>query len=153
LENNESYCHQWGAHLATAYRHALERYGAETQEFKITYNIASYCLWMNNEFKLLHDTMSNVGAYGAATCSEAIFHLLERQGCEHFKTFGARGFEFPSSEDMPAPSKIVDLITKIVLRNFWMKSGREYARKKVVDCLTKIRPSSCLNSFDYPYVF
>jgi hypothetical protein len=59
---------------------------------------------MNNELKLLPDTMFKVGDYGAAMCAEATFHLLKRQGCEHFKTFGARGFEFPSSEDMPAPS-------------------------------------------------
>jgi hypothetical protein len=41
---------------------------------------------------------------------------------------------------MPSPSKIVDLITKIDLRKFWMKSSREYAQKKDVDCLTKVRP-------------
>jgi hypothetical protein len=140
LEKNETYCHQWGAYLATAYRHVLERYGAETQEFKITDNIASYCLWMNNELKLLPNTMSKVGDYGVATCSEAIFQLLERQDCEHFKTFGSRGFEFPYLEDMPSPSKIVDLITKIDLRKFWMKSSREYAQKKDVDRLTKVRP-------------
>jgi hypothetical protein len=87
LEKNETYCHQWGAYLATAYRHTLERYGAETQEFKITDNIASYCLWMSNELKLLPDTMSKVGDYRVSMCSKAIFHLLERQGCEHFKNF------------------------------------------------------------------
>jgi hypothetical protein len=123
LEEKETYYHQWGAHLASAYRRTLERYGAKTQEFKITDNIASYCLWMNSELQLLPETMSNVGDYGAATCSEAIFHLLEQQGYEHFKAFGTRGFGFPSSEDMLAPSKIVDLITKIMVRNFWMKSG------------------------------
>jgi hypothetical protein len=95
-----------GTHLATAYRHVLECYGAETQEFKITDSIASYCLWMNSELKLFPDTMSKVGDYGATTCSVAILHLLEQQGYEHFKTFGARGFEFPSSEDMPAPTKL-----------------------------------------------
>jgi hypothetical protein len=95
---------------------------------------------MNSELKLLPDTISKVGDYGAATCSQTIFHLLEQQGCEHFKTFGARGFEFPSFEDMPAPSKIVDLIRKIVLCNFWVKSDREYAWKKAVDCLTKVKP-------------
>jgi hypothetical protein len=83
LEKNETYCHQWGAYLVTA--HVLQRYGEETQEFKITGNIASYCFWMNNELKLLPDTMSKVGDYGVATCSGAIFQLLERQGCEHFK--------------------------------------------------------------------
>jgi hypothetical protein len=140
LEKNETFCHHWGAHLATTYRHVLERYGAETQEFKITDNIASYCLWMNSELKLLPDIMSKVGDYGVVTWSEAIFQLLERQGCELFKTFGAQGFEFTSSEDMPAPIKTVDLITKIILCNFWMNSGREYARKKAVDRLTKVRP-------------
>jgi hypothetical protein len=52
---------------------------------------------------------------------------LEQQGYEHFKTFGSRSFEFPSSEDMPTASKTIDLIT-LILRNFWAKSGREYAR-------------------------
>jgi hypothetical protein len=69
-----------------------------------------------------------------------LLHLLEQQGCEHFKAFGRRNFEFPSSEDVPAPSKIVDWITKIILRNFWAKSGREHSRKKVVDRLAKVRP-------------
>jgi hypothetical protein len=42
LEKNETYCHQWGAYLATTYRHTLESFGAETQYFKITYNISSF---------------------------------------------------------------------------------------------------------------
>jgi hypothetical protein len=86
---------------------------------------------MNCELKLLPDTISKVGDYGAAMCSQTIFQLLEQQGYVHFKTFGAQGFEFSSSEDKTAPSKIVDLITKIILRNFWVKSGREYTRKKL----------------------
>jgi hypothetical protein len=106
-----------------AYRRVLERFGAETQEFKITDNNGSYCQWMNNELMLLPDMISKVGDYGAAMCSQMILHLLEEQGCEHFKTFGSRNFEFPSSEDMPTVSKTVDLITKIILHNFWAKSG------------------------------
>jgi hypothetical protein len=39
LEKNEAYCHQWGAYLATEYRRALESFGAEAQDFKITDNI------------------------------------------------------------------------------------------------------------------
>jgi hypothetical protein len=140
-----------GVHLAFAYRRSLELYGAETQKFKVTDNIASYCLWLNSELKLLPNTMSKVGDYGATTCSETIFHLLEERGCEHFKAFGTRGFEFPSSDAMPTLSKTVDAITKIVLRNFWMKSGREYARKKATDQLAKVRPFIllCLVSIDF----
>jgi hypothetical protein len=41
---------------------------------------------------------------------------------------------------LPAASKIVDTITKIVLRNFWVKSGCEHAWKKAVDRLAKVRP-------------
>jgi hypothetical protein len=78
LEKNEAYCHQWGAHLATAYRRVLECFGAETQEFKITDNIGSFVQWLNSELKLLLDTMSKVGDYGAATCSQTILHLLEQ---------------------------------------------------------------------------
>jgi hypothetical protein len=129
LEKNEAYCHQWGAHLAMAYRCVLEHFCAETQEFKITDNIGSSVQWLNSKLKLLSDTMSKVGDYGAVTCSQTILHLLEQQGCQHFKTFGSRNFEFPSSEDISTTSKTVDLITKIILRNFWAKSGREYARK------------------------
>jgi hypothetical protein len=60
---------------------------------------------------------------GAATCSQTLLHLLDQQGCDNFEAFGSCNFEFPSSEDVPAPSKIVDQITKIILRNFWAKSG------------------------------
>jgi hypothetical protein len=118
LEKNEAYCHQWGAHFSTAYRRVLECFGAETQEFKIIDNIGSFVQCLNSELKLLLDTMSKVGDYGAATCSQTILHLLEQQGCKHFKGFGSRRFKFPSSEDMPAPSKTVDLITNIILCNF-----------------------------------
>jgi hypothetical protein len=124
--------------LATAYHQDLESFGAETQEFKITDNISSFVQWLHSELKLLPDTMSKVGDYGAATCSEMLLHLLEQQGCEHFRAFGSRNFEFPTPEEMPAPSKTIDQITKIILRNFWAKSGREHARKKVVDRLTKV---------------
>jgi hypothetical protein len=82
--------------------------------------------------------MSKIGDYGAATCSEMLLNLLERQGCDHFKAFGSRGFAFPSPDDVPAPSKTVDLINKIILRNFWAKSGRAHARKKAVDRLAKV---------------
>jgi hypothetical protein len=77
---------------------------------------------------------------GAATCSQTLLHLLEQQGCDHFKAFGSRNFEFPSSEDVPAPRKIVDQIMKIILRNFWAKSGWEHARKKNADRLAKVGP-------------
>jgi hypothetical protein len=74
-----------GAYLAMAYRRALESFGAETQDFKINDNISSFVEWLHSELKLLHDTMSKVGDYGAATCSEMLLHLLEQQGCDHFK--------------------------------------------------------------------
>jgi hypothetical protein len=138
LEKNEAYCHQWGAYLATEYRRALERFGAEAQDFKITDNISSFVEWLHSELKLLPDTMSKIGDYGAATCSEMLLNLLERQGCDHFKAFGSRGFAFPSPDDAPAPSKTVDLINKIILRNFWAKSGQAHARKKAVDRLAKV---------------
>jgi hypothetical protein len=138
LEKNEAYCHQWGAYLATEYRQTLESFGAEAQEFKITDNISSFVEWLHSELKLLPDTMSKIGDYGAATCSEMLLHLLERQGCDHFKAFGSRSFEFPSPDETPAPSKTVELINKIVLRNFWAKSGRAGARKKVLDRLAKV---------------
>jgi hypothetical protein len=94
-----------GAYLATAYHHTLERYGAETQEFKITDNIACYCLWMNNELKLLPDTMTKVGDYRVAMCSKAIFHLLERQGCEHFKNFWRSRCWVPFFEGHASPKQ------------------------------------------------
>jgi hypothetical protein len=128
-----------GAYLATAYCRALESFGAETQVFKITENISSFVQWIHNELKLLPNTMSKVGDYGAATCSETLLHLLEQQDCKHFRTFGSRSFEFPTAEEMRAPSKTVDQITKIILRNFWARSGQEHARKKVVDRLTKVK--------------
>jgi hypothetical protein len=74
--------------------------------------------------------MSKIGDYGAATCSEMLMHLLEQQGCDHFKAFGNRSFEFPTPEDVPAPRKTVELINKIILCNFWAKSGRVHSRKK-----------------------
>jgi hypothetical protein len=45
---------------------------------------------------------------------------------------------------VPAPSKIVELINKIILRNFWAKSGRAHSQKKVVDRLAKVRPFDLL---------
>jgi hypothetical protein len=138
LEKNEAYCHQWGAYLATKYRRALESFGAEAQDLKITDNISSFVEWLHSELKLLPDTMSKIGDYGAATCFEMLLSLLERQGCEHFKAFGSRGFMFPSLDDAPAPSKTVDLINKIILRNFWAKSGRAHARKKAVDRFARV---------------
>jgi hypothetical protein len=61
LEKNEAYCHQWGAYLATAYRRALESFGAEAQDFKITDNISSFVEWLHSELKLLPDTMRKSG--------------------------------------------------------------------------------------------
>jgi hypothetical protein len=109
--------------LATSYCRALESFGAKTQDFKIKDNISSFVEWLHSELKLLPDTMSKVRDYGATTCSQTPLHLLEQLGCEHFKAFGSRNFEFPLSEDVPAVSKIVDQITKIILHNFWASSG------------------------------
>jgi hypothetical protein len=117
LEKNEAYCHQWGTYLATAYRCALESFGAKAQDFKIT-DISSFVEWLHSELKLLPDTMSKIGDYGAATCSEMLLHLLEQQGCDHFRAFGSRGFVFPSPNNVPTPIKIVELINKIILCNF-----------------------------------
>jgi hypothetical protein len=72
----------------------LESFGAEAQDFKITDNILSFVEWLHSELKLLPDTMSKIGDYGAATCSEMLLNLLERQGCEHFKAFEAEASRF-----------------------------------------------------------
>jgi hypothetical protein len=101
----------------------LESFGAEAQDFKITDNISSFVEWLHSELKLLRDTMSKIGDYDAATCSKMLLYLLERQGCDHFKAFGSRIFVFPSPDEVPAPRKMVKLINKIILRNFWAKSG------------------------------
>jgi hypothetical protein len=39
-----------------AYRRALEIFGVETQDFKITDNISSFMEWLHSELKLLPDT-------------------------------------------------------------------------------------------------
>jgi hypothetical protein len=149
LEKNEAYCHQSGSYLSTAYRRALESFHAEAQDFKITDNISSFVEWLHNELKLLPDTMSNIGDYGAATCSVMLLHLLEQQGCDQFKAFGRRSFEFPTPEDVPAPSKTIDLINKIILHNFWAKSGRAHSQKKVVDRLDRVRHFNLLQLQSY----
>jgi hypothetical protein len=138
LEKNEVYCHQWGAYLVIEYRRVLESFGAEVHDFKITDNISSFVEWLHIELKLLPDTMSKIGDYGAATCSEMFLYLLKQRGCDHFRAFGSRSFVFPSPDDVPAPSKTVELINKIILCNFWAKSGRAHARKKDVDRLAKV---------------
>lgn len=35
LEEKETYYHQWGAHLASAYRRTLERYGAKPKSLRL----------------------------------------------------------------------------------------------------------------------
>jgi hypothetical protein len=62
------------------YRRALGSFGTEAQDFKITNNILSFVEWLHSELKLLPDTMSKIGDYGAKTCSEMLLHLLEQQG-------------------------------------------------------------------------
>jgi hypothetical protein len=93
LEKNEAYCHQWGAYLATEYRWALESFGAEAQDFKFTDNISSFVEWLHSELKLLPDTMSQIGA---ATCSEMLLYLLERQGCDHSRLSGVKASLHPT---------------------------------------------------------
>jgi hypothetical protein len=131
LEKNEAYCHQWDAYLVTEYRRALESFGAEAQDFKITDNISSFVEWLHSELKLLPDTMSKIGDYGAATCSEMLLYLLERQGCGHFKAFGSRSFVFPSPDEVPAPSKTVELINKIIHVTFGLRVGERTLERKL----------------------
>jgi hypothetical protein len=85
LEKNEAYCHQWGAYLAIEDRRALESFGAEAQDFKITDNISSFVEWMHSELKLLPDTMSKIGVWcgnllGNAALSSRATRLRPFQG-------------------------------------------------------------------------
>jgi hypothetical protein len=96
----------------------LESFGAEAQDFKITDNISSFVEWLHSELKLLPDTMSNIGDYGAATCSEMLLYLLERQGCDHFKAFGSRGFVFPSPDEVPSFAPMLNAFFLLIVL-FW----------------------------------
>jgi hypothetical protein len=60
---------------------------------------------LHSKLKLLPDTMSKIGDYGAATCSEMLLCLLERHGYDHFKAFGSRSFVFPSLDEVPAQAR------------------------------------------------
>jgi hypothetical protein len=73
LEKNEAYCHQWGAYLATEYRRALESFGAEAQDFKITDNISSFVEWLHSELKLLPETMSKLEIMGRQIVRKSCF--------------------------------------------------------------------------------
>jgi hypothetical protein len=42
LENNESYCHQRGMHLAHTFLWVLEQYNTKTQTFRVTDNIVVF---------------------------------------------------------------------------------------------------------------
>jgi hypothetical protein len=110
--------HIWPRHIIVL----LKALVLKPRTSKVTDNISSFVEWLHSKLKLLPDTMSKIGDYEAATCSEMLLHLLEQQGCDHFKAFESRSFEFPTPEDVPVPSKTVDLINKIILRNFWAKS-------------------------------
>jgi hypothetical protein len=59
-----------------------------------------------------------------------LLYLLERQDCDHFKAFGSRGFVFPSPDEVPAPIKTVELINKIILRNFGLKVDERTLERK-----------------------
>jgi DNA repair exonuclease SbcCD ATPase subunit len=88
LEKNETYCHQWGAYLATAYRRALESLGAETQDFKIMDNISSFVEWLHSKLKVLPDTMSKVWDYGGSDVlpnSTASFGTTRLQAFQGFR--------------------------------------------------------------------
>jgi hypothetical protein len=88
--------------------------------------------------------MSKVRDYRAATCFETLLHLLEQQGYKHFRAFGSRCFEFPTPKEMPAPSKTVDQITKIILRNFWAKAVDRLTKVESFDLYLRLKLFLCI---------
>lgn len=102
--------------------------------------------------KFLQGILSKVGVYGAATSVETLLHLMEREGCDHFKKLGSRSYKFPKHSDVAAPSQNVDAASKLYVKEYWMKSGREGASKKASDRLAKVISDSYFNALSNPFV-
>lgn len=82
--------------------------------------------------------MSKVGDYGAVVSTRSLLQMLEYEGCEHFKRLGSHGYKFPTYSDIPTPSRNVDAMSKLFVKEFWIKSGHEGAHKTTADHLAKV---------------
>lgn len=138
LEERESNIWQRGLHLNRQYQDGLNQFAAEPQPFPSTGDTNKFFQWLEDELKFLPGILSKVGDYGAATSVETLLHLMECEGCDHFKKLGSRSYEFLTHSDIPSPSQNVGVVSKIFFKEYWMKSGREGARKKAVDRLAQV---------------
>lgn len=61
------------------------------------------------------------------TC-ESLFVLLEREGCDVYKSFGSKGFAYPSFVELEQDIEKIQAIKKVFIWRFWKVSRWEAMR-------------------------
>ncbi|CAN6327580.1 unnamed protein product [Urochloa humidicola] len=137
IENHEDDIWQRGLRSHRLYREALQQFGAEPQDVPREMTVDRLFHWLDTEFRMLPETLSRAGDYGASVSSGSLLQMLECLGCEHFMRLGTQNYNFPTAEQLANESATCTKVKNLFLRKFWVRTGRAIAKGQAAERLGK----------------
>jgi len=131
-----------GLSSAEAYKSALAEFGGVTTALPEDLSASALFGWFKENIAKLPAFVGGAVDYGAMSCGNNLYRLLEKAGCKHIPgVLEAKRFESP--EELGNPSETPKGV-KNFIKYFWQKFGRSNARLLAETRLAAVSVSSLL---------
>jgi DNA repair exonuclease SbcCD ATPase subunit len=128
--------------LFEEYKEALKNFGVRPGPFPESGQISDLMDWMQTEFRALPDVISGASDFAAVFSIESILKLLHDFDCVDLVKFHGALSRFPDAGSTASirPNEDVRAVKMKFAREFWIASGKEFAKKIACDKLEEVSP-------------
>lgn len=126
--------------LFEKYSEALGQFGTRPNPFPENEDASVVMDWMLTEFKALPEVISGASDFAAVFSVESLLKLLENYDCVDLEKFRGAIQQFPdaSSTSLIRANEDVRAVKVKFMKEFWIASGREFAKKTARDKLEEV---------------
>jgi hypothetical protein len=117
--------------LFEEYREALKNFGVHTGPFPKSGEISNLMDWMQTDFQALPNVISGASDFTAVFSVESFLKLLYDFDCVDLVKFRGGFSRFPVAGSTLSirPNEDVRAVKTKFAREFWLASGKEFAKK------------------------
>jgi hypothetical protein len=133
--------------LLEEYKEALKQFGTRPNPFPEKDDISYLMGWMLKEFQVVPSVISGASDFTAVFSVESLRKLLSDVDCDDLPKFRRGLSRFPDAAGTSAIQDDENILAlkKKFMKEFWIDSGQEFAKKIARDKLEEVLSKFCRN--------
>lgn len=109
----------------------VSSFGGRVEAPEDSVPVSGLLSWMSGEIGALSEFVHRATDFAALSSANNLLSSLYDLGCQHFQCFLKKSFEFKAPDPNKEGIREIKVGAKRFIRDFWVKFGREDARRLV----------------------